>query len=57
MQAGQPVDTEQLLAARKHALIEAALERLGEGAAWEALRAELPAFVADHEIDLVRAAW
>jgi ATP-dependent DNA helicase RecQ len=57
MQAGQPVEAEQLLAARKHALIEATLERLGEGAAWEALRAELPAFVADHEIDLVRAAW
>jgi ATP-dependent DNA helicase RecQ len=56
MQAGQPVDAEQLLAARKHALIEATLERLGAGAAWEVLRAELPAYVADHEIDLVRAA-
>jgi len=57
MQAGQPVEPEQLLAARKFALIDAALERLGEGAAWETLRAELPAFVADHEIDLVRAGW
>ncbi len=57
MQAGQPVEPEQLLAARKHELIEATLERLGEGAAWENLRAELPAFVADHEIDLVRAGW
>jgi ATP-dependent DNA helicase RecQ len=57
MQAGQPVDAEQLLAARKHALIEATLERLGAGTAWEVLRAELPAYVADHEIDLVRAAW
>jgi hypothetical protein len=25
--------------------------------AWETLRAELPPFVADHEIDLVRAGW
>jgi len=57
MQAGQPVEPEQLLAARKFALIDATLERLGESAAWENVRAELPAFVADHEIDLVRAGW
>jgi len=57
MQAGQPVEPEQLLAARKFALIDATLQRLGEGTAWENLRAELPAFVADHEIDLVRAGW
>jgi ATP-dependent DNA helicase RecQ len=57
MKAGQPVEPEQLLAARKFALIDATLQRLGEGAAWEDLRTELPAFVADHEIDLVRAVW
>ena len=57
MQAGQPVEPEQLLATRKYELIDATLERLGEGAAWESVRAELPAFVADHEIDLVRAGW
>jgi ATP-dependent DNA helicase RecQ len=57
LQAGQPVEPQQLLAARKFALIDATLERLGEGAAWENVRAELPAFVADHEIDLVRAGW
>jgi len=55
MQAGQPVEVEQLLAARKFALIEATLQRLGEAAAWEDVRADLPAFVADHEIDLVRS--
>ncbi|HYQ72057.1 MAG TPA: helix-turn-helix domain-containing protein [Gammaproteobacteria bacterium] len=55
MKAGQPVEPEQLLAARKFALIDASLQRLGEHAAWEDLRAALPAFVADHEIDLVRA--
>jgi ATP-dependent DNA helicase RecQ len=57
VQAGQPVEAEQLLAARKFALIDATLQRLGEGAAWEDVRADLPAFVADHEIDLVRAGW
>jgi ATP-dependent DNA helicase RecQ len=57
MQSGQPVAPEQLLAARKYELIDATLERLGKGAAWEIVRAELPAFVADHEIDLVRAGW
>ncbi|MGD8630087.1 MAG: helix-turn-helix domain-containing protein, partial [Gammaproteobacteria bacterium] len=57
MQAGQPVAPEQLIAARKYALIAATLERLGEGAAWESVRAALPAFVADHDIDLVRAGW
>jgi ATP-dependent DNA helicase RecQ len=55
MQNGQPVEPEQLLATRKYELIDAMLDRLGEGAAWESVRAELPAFVADHEIDLVRA--
>jgi ATP-dependent DNA helicase RecQ len=57
MQAGQPVDPEQLLAARNFVLIDSILGRLGDGAAWENVRAELPAFVADHEIDLVRAGW
>jgi hypothetical protein len=46
-----------LIAARKYELIEALREREGDTAAWETLRAELPAFVADHEIDLVRAGW
>ena len=57
MEAGQPVEPEQLIATRKYALIETLLERQGEAAAWETLRAELPAFVADHEIELVRAGW
>jgi hypothetical protein len=57
MEAGQPIESEQLIAARKYELIEAMLERQGEAAAWETLRAELPAFVADHEIELVRAGW
>ena len=57
MEAGQPVASEQLIAARKYELIEALLARQGEAAAWETLRAELPAFVADHEIELVRAGW
>jgi len=57
MEAGQPVESEQLIAARKYKLIEALLEQQGDAAAWETLRAELPAFVADHEIDLVRAGW
>ena len=57
MEAGQPVESEQLIAARKYELIEASLERQGEAVAWETLRAELPAFVADHEIELVRAGW
>jgi len=57
MQAGQPVAPGQLIAARKYQLIEATLERLGERAAWETLRAELPVFIADHEIELVRAGW
>ena len=57
MEAGQPVEPEQLIATRKYALIEAPLEVQGEGAAWESVRAELPAFVADHEIELVRAGW
>jgi ATP-dependent DNA helicase RecQ len=56
MQAGQPVAPEQLLAARKYQLIETTLERLGDQAAWETLRAELPAYIADHEIELVRSA-
>ncbi len=56
MQAGQPVAPEQLLAARKYQLIETTLERLGDRAAWETLRAELPAYIADHEIELVRSA-
>ena len=55
MQAGQPVEPKQLLAARNFSLIDSVLEQLGEDAAWETLRAKLPAFVADHEIDLVRA--
>ena len=57
MEAGQPVEPEQLIATRKYALIETLLERQGEAAAWETLRAELPAFVADHEIELVKAGW
>ena len=57
MEAGQPVASGQLIAARKYALIEAMLEQQGEAVAWETLRAELPAFVADHEIELVRAGW
>ena len=57
MEAGQPVEPERLVAARKYELIEALREREGGTAAWETLRAELPAFVADHEIDLVRAGW
>jgi ATP-dependent DNA helicase RecQ len=57
MEAGQPVAPEQLIAARKYELIEALLERQGESVAWATLRAELPAFVADHEIELVRAGW
>jgi ATP-dependent DNA helicase RecQ len=57
MEAGQPVESERLIAARKYELIEALREREGDTAAWETLRAELPAFVADHEIDLVRAGW
>jgi ATP-dependent DNA helicase RecQ len=57
MEAGQPVASEQLIAARKYALIEAMLEQQGDAVAWETLRAELPAFVADHEIELVRAGW
>jgi ATP-dependent DNA helicase RecQ len=56
MQAGQPVAPEQLLAARKYQLIETTLERLGDQAAWETLRAELPAYIADLEIELVRSA-
>ncbi len=56
MQAGQPVAPEQLLAARKYQLIETTLDRLGDQAAWETLRAELPAYIADHEIELVRSA-
>jgi len=56
MQAGQPVAPEQLLAARKYQLIETTLDRLGDQAAWETLRAELPAYIADHEIELVCSA-
>ena len=57
MEAGQPVASEQLIAARKYALIEAMREQQGEAVAWETLRAKLPAFVADHEIELVKAGW
>jgi ATP-dependent DNA helicase RecQ len=57
MQAGQPVAPEQLIAVKKYQLIETTLDRLGDQAAWEMLRAELPAFIADHEIELVRAGW
>jgi ATP-dependent DNA helicase RecQ len=57
MQAGQPVAPEQLIAAKKYQLIETALDRLGDQAAWETLRSELPVYIADHEIELVRAGW
>jgi ATP-dependent DNA helicase RecQ len=57
MEAGQPIESEQLIAARKYELIEAMLERQDDAVVWETLRAELPAFVADHEIELVRAGW
>jgi hypothetical protein len=57
MEAGQSVASEQLIAARKYALIEAMREQQGEAVAWETLRAKLPAFVADHEIELVKAGW
>lgn len=57
MELGQPVIPERLIAAKKYRLIEAALTQLGDEAVWEHLRGALPAFVADHEIALVRAGW
>ena len=57
MALGQPVAPERLIAVKKYQLIEAALTRLGDDAPLEDLRAALPAFVADHEIALVRAGW
>ncbi|MEK7322660.1 MAG: helix-turn-helix domain-containing protein [Pseudomonadota bacterium] len=55
IELGQPVLAERVIAVKKYQLIDAALARLGESAAWEHLRGALPAFVADHEIFLVRA--
>ncbi len=57
IERGQAVTPERLIASKKHELIEGLLERMGEDADWDVLRAQLPAFVADHEIRLVRAVW
>jgi len=57
IQAGLPVQPERLIAPRKYQLIEQALERMGDEPDWQALRTELPAFIADHEIRLVQSAW
>lgn len=57
IEQGRVVTPERVIAGKKHALIEALLERMGEDADWDVLRAQLPAFVADHEIRLVRAVW
>jgi len=57
IESGQPVAPERLIASKKYALIGGLLEQMGEGAEWEMLRVQLPAFVADHEISLVRAVW
>ncbi len=57
MALGQPVAPERLIAVKKYQLIEAALTRLGADADLATLRGALPAFVADHEVALVRAAW
>jgi len=57
LRAGQPVMPERLLAPRKVALIEEALEQLGDEIEWQELRSALPALVADHEIRLMQAAW
>ena len=56
IERGQAVTPERLIAGKKQELIEGLIERMGEDADWDVLRAQLPAFVADHEIRLVRAA-
>ncbi|UCE76363.1 MAG: DNA helicase RecQ, partial [Gammaproteobacteria bacterium] len=57
LRAGQPVAPERLLAPRKVEMIEQALEQLGDHVEWQALRSALPPLVADHEINLMQAAW
>jgi len=57
IEAGRPVDPARLIASRKYQLIDEALDKQGDGATFESLRASLPALVADHEIRLVLAAW
>ena len=56
IERGQAVTPERLITSKKQELIEGLIERMGEAADWDVLRAQLPAFVADHEIRLVRAA-
>jgi ATP-dependent DNA helicase RecQ len=55
--AGLAVFPERLIARRKYALIESALEDFGAQADWQLLRETLPPLVADHEIRLVLAGW
>jgi ATP-dependent DNA helicase RecQ len=55
--SGEPVSPERLIAPRKYALIEAALEAAGDKPDPQRIREALPALVADHEIRLVCAAW
>ena len=54
---GEQIQPQRLIAPRKYAMIEAVLEASGDAPAFAAVRGELPALVADHEIRLVCAAW
>lgn len=57
LEAGQPVDPARLIAPRKYQMIDAVLDHQKDEPTLELLRSLLPAFVADHEIRLVLAAW
>ncbi len=57
LESGHSILPERLIATQKYKLIEKTLESHGDEANWQTLRDELPAFVADHEIQLVRAGW
>lgn len=57
IEAGEPVDPQRLIAPRKYAMIEAALDTHDDGPDLASLRAVLPPLIADHEIRLVCAAW
>jgi len=57
IEAGESVLPERLIAPKKYAMIEAALEQAGDDIDGKRLRDALPPLVADHEIRLVCAAW
>jgi len=57
IKAGEAVFPERLIASKKYAMIEAALQQAGDDMDSKRLREDLPPLIADHEIRLVCAAW